>query len=622
MILSRQFSFIFGLFFFQISQLLAQELSYPIRPNQKTYLFGNIGEIRSNHFHTGLDISAQTGEAVYASADGYVSRISVSPYGYGKVIYVMHPDLKKQTVYAHLDKFEGQIAEFVRKEQYQKETFEIDLTLTTQQISIKKGQIIAFSGNTGSSTGPHLHYEIRDLEDVALSPQKVGFSEIPSDNLPPILKTLAIVPLDIKSRVEGVYERKNIIPQKVGANLYQIGQEVEVIGQIGFEIFAYDVMNQNGSTFGLSQISIWKDAEKIVQINLDKISHTYNRSLNVFINYPYLKKTGKGFQRMYVADGNYLKEIYKLLKNDGKIKVNPNDKFEIKIAMTDASGNTSQVMCKVKGKKISKTKFEIDKSPAKSTLHYSIEENTLKVEAHHLKQKSDTAFFSFNGVIEPVLMAYFTDKKAVFLWDLRKGMPDFVEIGGERLPFYFQKMIPSQQTYLFENDYLHIKFPLNALFDTLYLEVFERADAMTIGKSNIPLFETIEIFWKKKNSQSTSRDVYYAGNSFLKSQKDSTGFRFKSKNLGDFGILIDQMPPEIKLVKKNQQEIRFLIADMQADIREWRATLNQKFILMHYEPKSDLLFSELVNKEAVLKGKFRLEVWDNAGNIEVWEQDL
>jgi hypothetical protein len=200
-------------------------------------------------------------------------------------------------------------------------------------------------------------------------------------------------------------------------------------------------------------------------------------------------------------------------------------------------------------------------------------------------------------------------------------MPDFVEIGGKRLPFYFQKMIPSQQTFLFENDYLQIKFPENALFDTLYMEVFERADAMTIGKSNIPLFEAIEIFWKKKGNQ-INQDMYYAGNSFLKSQKDSTGFRFKSKNLGDFAILIDQTPPEIKLLKKTLQEIRFLIADMQADIREWRATLNQKFILMHYEPKSDLFFSELVNKEIILKGKFRLEVWDNAGNRQVWEQDL
>ena len=126
-------------------------------------LSGNFGEIRPNHFHSGLDLRTNSREGlnIYAVADGYVSRIKVSPYGYGKAIYITHPN-GYVSVYGHLSAYSGAIAEYIKKAQYEKESFEVELFPAKDEIKVTKGQVIAFSGNTGGSGGPHLHFEIRD----------------------------------------------------------------------------------------------------------------------------------------------------------------------------------------------------------------------------------------------------------------------------------------------------------------------------------------------------------------------------------------------------------------------------------------------------------------------------
>ena len=157
-------------------------------------LSGNFGELRSDHFHSGLDIKTQQREGipVYAPADGYVKRIKISHYGYGKALYILHPN-GYTTVYAHLQKYSGAIQEYVKKTQYEKETFTLELFPDENQLLVKKGELIAFTGNSGSSGGPHLHFEIRDVSSRPMNPMLFGINI--SDTKKPIVNSVFVYPI-------------------------------------------------------------------------------------------------------------------------------------------------------------------------------------------------------------------------------------------------------------------------------------------------------------------------------------------------------------------------------------------------------------------------------------------
>src|SRR5688572_12951064 len=175
---------------------------YPIRPGQPGSLAGTMGELRTTHFHSGIDIRTDNriGYAVLASRSGYISRAAMSGTSYGNVIYITHPD-GYVTLYAHLDKFRGPLAEHMLNQQYASQTNEIDVKFTEDQFRVNRGDTIAWSGNTGSSGGPHLHFDIRDEKNRALNPLTVAnFPEI-KDNLPPGVEKIALRTLDINSRI-------------------------------------------------------------------------------------------------------------------------------------------------------------------------------------------------------------------------------------------------------------------------------------------------------------------------------------------------------------------------------------------------------------------------------------
>jgi murein DD-endopeptidase MepM/ murein hydrolase activator NlpD len=208
------------------------------------YLAGNFGELRSNHFHSGLDMKTQGREGlnVYAAADGYVSRIKISPWGYGKTIYIDHPN-GYTTVYAHLQGFKGYIAKKVNIYQYQKESWEIDWYPADTLMRVKKGDIIALSGNTGGSGGPHLHFEIRETEsEFPVNPLLFGFKI--KDNIKPTIKSMAVFPLNDTSYVNGknTVQRFQIVKEN-GTYVLKYGSSINAYGEIGVGIETIDKLN-------------------------------------------------------------------------------------------------------------------------------------------------------------------------------------------------------------------------------------------------------------------------------------------------------------------------------------------------------------------------------------------
>lgn len=283
------------------------------------YLAGNFGEIRSGHFHAGIDIKTQQveGMPVIAAADGFVSRIKISLGGYGKALYITHPN-GYTTAYGHLQKFNDEINSVVLAKQYAEKSFTTELYLTANRIEVKKGDTIALSGNTGGSGGPHLHFEIRKTAgSVPQNPLKFGFDI--KDNIAPIIKNIAIYPLNDTSSINGKREVL-VIPTKKYGSKYILTHKgpLKAQGVIGFGIEAIDKLNGAGNRCGAYNITLQTDSQTIYSHQMDEIGFDVTRFINTHVDFYQWKKKKKRVQKSYLNSYNKLK-IYRDVKNKGMV---------------------------------------------------------------------------------------------------------------------------------------------------------------------------------------------------------------------------------------------------------------------------------------------------------------
>ncbi|MDR3195050.1 MAG: M23 family metallopeptidase, partial [Tannerella sp.] len=225
------------------------------------YLSGNFGELRANHFHSGIDFKTQgeEGKSVHAVRDGYVCRIAVSPWGYGNVIYLAHPGDSIKTVYGHLQRFAGKIADYVKEEQYAAERFSVDLTPAPEQFPVSRGDLVAFSGNTGGSGGPHLHFEVRDLQtDDPVDPLPFYEGRI-GDTRPPGVRAVTVHPVEGQGAVNRSMQKT--VVHRSGASAPD--EPIEAWGKIGFSIRTDDRMDGTTNVYGVKEISMSVDGEEL-----------------------------------------------------------------------------------------------------------------------------------------------------------------------------------------------------------------------------------------------------------------------------------------------------------------------------------------------------------------------
>ncbi len=599
----------------------AQQYHFPVNPGQKAYLTGSVAEIRTGHFHAGLDIATNTGTKVYAAADGYVRRLKASTWGYGNVLYVMHPSTNEQTVYAHLSEFNEHIGNYVREKQYEQETFEIELLPDPEVLPVKKGEIIGYVGNTGQSGGPHLHYEIRTPDDVALNPMLYGFKEIPTDNAPPLLQKIALEALDPKARVESQFIRQEYALRKTGTGTYIIDKTIPIYGKIGLEVLTHDIITGGYNILGTTEIKILLDGKQVYAHDFNQVSHEYNRCMNLHINYPIFRRTYKGFQRCYLTDGNRF-DNYQARRFTFDIQ--DEDSHEVTLIALDPAKNRSTLTFQIMGKKPSSARFVADKSLIKPSIRHSISENILVIKAQNIKQKGDSLPLSFNGVIEKVPLAYQLGNTCTYLWDLRQGLPDMVETEDVRYPFAFERMIPSGKNVIYEGKDFLLRFPEGALFDTLYLEVSRKGNFFQLNDLDALLFSEIEVFLKdfKPTGKPTEWAAYHNGTSHQRSNATDSTLHFFTRNLGSFYMKRDASPPQITLLSANAQQIQARVSDGLAGIKVHKASLNGKFLLLRYEHKAALLFSEPLKEKKLFQGELQIMVEDKAGNIQILKKML
>lgn len=304
-------------------------------------LAANFGAVRTNHFHMGLDLRTNSQEnlSVLSAADGYVSRIKVERYGFGNAIYITHPN-GFTTVYAHLNKYFDKLDEYVKEKQYKDEKWEQDIIFQPGQFPVTKGQLIALSGNTGGSAGPHLHFEIRDTKtEECLNPLLFGFN-IP-DSVAPIISGLYWYDRRFSTYEPGA---NGIAVKKVG-NAYTSDVVRVHSPMISFGIKAVDKANQ-GFNLGIYKAELLMDGKLIYGFSIDKVSYDDTRYLNGCIDYTKFIRDKVGIQHLSTLPGMKLAN-YSTPNLSGMISLQDEEVHTIEIILKDVKGNTSRLTTKV-----------------------------------------------------------------------------------------------------------------------------------------------------------------------------------------------------------------------------------------------------------------------------------
>lgn len=309
-------------------------------------LAGNFGELRPNHYHMGLDIKTNAREnlPVHAAADGYIGRIKIEPFGFGRAIYVVHPN-GFTTVYAHLNAFNPTLEKWVKDQQYQQQSWKVFLELSPDIFPVKKGDFLAYSGNTGGSQAPHVHFEVRRTkDDVNLNPFLFGFPV--ADNVPPKILRLAVY-----DRTRSIYEQSpRLFPAKaISAGSYQPTPSVITVASplVSFAIGAWDTQTGSANLNGIFESTLLVDNQPVVAFRMDNISYNDTRDLNAHIDYKTKYQGGPYLQHMCELPG-YTNGIYKRNKGNGIVDVSDGEVHSISIVVKDASGNTSKLNYKIR----------------------------------------------------------------------------------------------------------------------------------------------------------------------------------------------------------------------------------------------------------------------------------
>jgi murein DD-endopeptidase MepM/ murein hydrolase activator NlpD len=522
-------------------------------------LSGNFGELRPNHFHSGFDFKTQKIEGfnVYATADGYISRIKISETGYGKAIYITHPN-GFTTVYGHLQSGYGEVEKYIVKEQYNAKSFEIDVYLKPTDLQVKKGDVIAFSGNTGGSDGPHLHFEFRDTQtEKIINPMYFGFDSVLIDEKRPLISSLWVYPLNENS-IANQSKRPFSINLSLQPDGSYISEKVLAIGQIGFGITAIDFDNVSWNANGVFRVQTFLKGKSSFKYQFDTFSFDETRYVNALIDYKRYKVLGQRVQKLFMKN-TYPLSIINSGVDNGIINVAPNVTQTYRIEISDYHENLTKIFIPIQ---YSPLQAKVADEPIKSK--------------YLVKAKKDNIFALDNVTV--------TIPAATFLDDFYMNFE--VEKGVLKL---HEDIVPA-----FSN--FQITFE-----DSLSTE--KEREKMFIGSVND---KKIYFYNTKRYKNSFTIYTKYLGE--YKLLKDTIAPKLKiTKNIDGKWI-------------SNQNDIQFIVSDDLSGVNTYNGYLNGKWILLEYETKTKKLIHHFADG-IVAEGKndLKLVVTDNVGNSTIFE---
>ena len=632
-ILNKKHILFILLFFVGFQSMVAQPMKadtdyyiFPIKPGVQNTLAGSMGELRSSHFHTGIDIrtGGQSGAAVVAAASGYISRIVVSSAGYGNALYILHPN-GHTTVYAHLRDFKKPFADYVRSAQYSQHKHQVNLFPNKNQFYVNQGDTIAHSGNSGSSGGPHLHFDIRDKNHKLLNPLSYGFKEI-IDNTPPVIKKLGITTFDKHSRVDNEFGRKEYSTIKSGKN-YIITDTIKVFGTVGLDLYAWDRMDNSRFKTGVNEIEVLINDNQHYKQTIDTWSFSHSRSFYQHINYDVLQKRNERVHKLYVEPGNQLK-FYKTANKDGLLYFTEDCLYNVTIKLKDSYKNESVlnfiIKCETGNKQISTNKKL--KPGWELFNNYLVVHEEISDSVHHSGELNLSDKRTLN--IEPDYVV--NNSIGVYIWPLANGLPKQLNLCDTVYNFNFIGKAPPAIAYKLYGDSIDLFFARQSLFDSLYVNLEHKIDTATNKewvkinnptpiKSNIIVRMTPKII-----PQDISKSHIYSmpHKGFIGGTWKDNSISFKTRQLGEFSILTDSVAPTIRTIRLNRDQLSFRLNDNLSGIKSFDLKIDGKWVLLNYDAKIRKIWTEKLDKNQPFKGLALLTITDMAGNVKTFETTI
>ncbi len=544
-------------------------LKIPIR------LSANYGELRTNHFHSGIDIKTQgkTGIPVYAVEDGYVYRLKIRITGYGRTIYLNHPN-GYTSVYGHLDHFSPKIEEYVKNLQYNNRSYEIDDFPGKETFEIKKGDIIAYSGNSGYSFGPHLHFEIRETtSEIPINP--LAFYTIP-DTIPPQMFSLFIYPIISDRFIKASREFIEYPIFKNGRKYKLIKDTIATRGIFNLGIGVYDLLNDSRNKCGIYSLELFVNDEQIFYAKLNNISFNETRYVNSYMDYKINNESKRKVHKLFKDPDNLL-SVYQNIINNSRIIIPDSEVVKIKIIIKDIYENTSYL--EFFAQNLIKEEFK----------------NTNNIECLNVMP-----CFESNEINKSDIKIYFPENTFYDTICFNYAKVDF-QNSTYNSPIYYINNI---------NVPVHKKYKLSIKPITIPDKLKD--------KTVICRLEEDEEDDKYDEFESSYED------SFIVAYPNS---------LGKFVLIVDTIPPKIiphNFINKskndfsNKERIEFKIVDEISGLMSYNGFIDDKWVLFEYDKKNDMLFY-IFDKNRLdynILHQLKLIVSDYKNNIEIFESSF
>jgi murein DD-endopeptidase MepM/ murein hydrolase activator NlpD len=529
-------------------------------------LSGSFSELRQVNFHAGIDIRVlnRTNRNVYSIGNGYVSRIKVEPSGYGNALYIAHPE-GYVSVYAHLDRFNKEIAHMVKRIQYEKQSFSIDINFPPDSLKISKNDFIGIAGNTGYSFGAHLHFEIRDAEtEEIIDPLLFGLKV--RDSQPPQFKEMKLY-----AHGTSTINNKNsdlILKTNMQTNgVYSIASIPSASGAISFGFDILDKQNTtNPNRLGLKTIKVFIDDSLFLDISFSRLNFSSVRHQLAYIDIPERKKTGKRFQQTWKKPGNNL-PIYNFIRDEGILYINENKTYRVNCIIEDIGNNKAELQFRIKG----------------------------AISEHLFEMNCDEGY-------------------ELFYWDT-------LNIWSGK----FSEIVFDKGT-LFSDECLLIN-ESDSSGNTIHpvLHIFNENELSGFYKIRMKAHLSTEEVTDLTIAKSTGKGKY----SGLRTTFTDGYFEAYSRSFGTFLLMRDTIPPKIEPEKipangavTSLKKLTFKVTDDICGIDSYNAYINGEWVLLEYDLKSDQMFYVMDEKMPAGKSAFKIVVTDFCGNIGIWEKTL